>query len=79
MTKGPSQALFVSNSNPPDDIDRDGEIYKMRLDGTIIGRFGRAGKLPKEFGTVNAIDCRDEKTLYVGEIGNLRVQKLALR
>jgi hypothetical protein len=27
---------------------------------------------------VNAIDCRDEKTLYVGEIGNLRVQKLAL-
>jgi hypothetical protein len=78
MTKGPSQMLFVSNSNPQDDIDRDGEIYEMRLDGTMIGRFGRAGKLPKEFGTVNAIDCRDEKTLYVGEIGNLRVQKLAL-
>ena len=78
MTKGPNQVLFVSNSNPPDDIDRDGEIYKMRLDGTMIGRFGRAGKLPKEFGTVNAIDCRDETTLYVGEIGNLRVQKLVL-
>src|SRR5215472_14682043 len=78
MTKGSNQFLYVSNSNPPDDIDRDGEIYKMRLDGTITGKFGRAGKLPKEFGTVNAIDCSSENTLYVGEIGNLRVQKLTL-
>ena len=73
-----SQVLYASNSNPPDDIDRDGEIYRLRLDGTMTGKFGRAGKLPKEFGTVNAIDCRNENTLYVGEIGNLRVQKLML-
>jgi hypothetical protein len=78
MTKGPNQMLYVSNSNPPSDIDRDGEIYKMRLDGAIAGKFGKAGKLPKEFGTVNAIDCRNENMLYVGEIGNLRVQKLVL-
>ena len=78
LTRGASPVLYVSNSNPPDDIDRDGEIYRMRLDGTITGKFGRAGKLPKEFGTVNAIDCRNENTLYVGEIGNLRVQKLVL-
>ena len=78
MTKGPNPVLYVSNSNPPNDIDRDGEIYRMRLDGTMTGKFGRAGKLLKEFGTVNAIDCRNENTLYVGEIGNLRVQKLAL-
>ena len=78
VTKGPTPVLYVSNSNPPDDIDHDGEIYRMRLDGTITGKFGRAGKLPKEFGTVNAIDCRNENTLYVGEIGNLRVQKLML-
>lgn len=79
LTKGANPLLYVSNSNPPDDIDRDGEIYRMRLDGTITGKFGRAGKLPKEFGTVNAIDCRVENTLYVGEIGNLRVQKLVLK
>ena len=78
LTKGPNPALYVSNSNPPEDIDRDGEIYRMRLDGTVTGIFGRAGKLPKEFGTVNAIDCRNENTLYVGEVGNLRVQKLVL-
>jgi len=78
VTKGASPFMYVSNSNPPSDIDRDGEIYKMQLDGTVVGKFGKAGKLPKEFGTVNAIDCRNANTLYVGEVGNLRVQKLML-
>jgi DNA-binding beta-propeller fold protein YncE len=78
ITKGASPFLYVSNSNPANDIDRDGEIYKMQLDGTVVGKFGKAGKLPKEFGTVNAIDCRNANTLYVGEVGNLRVQKLML-
>ena len=79
MTPGGSQVIYVSNSNLPNDLDSAGEIYKMRLDGTIVGKFGRAGKLLKEFGTVNAIDCRTENTLYVGEVGNFRVQKLTLR
>jgi len=79
ITPGANQVMFVSNSNPPDTIDAGGEIYKMRLDGTVIGKFGRAGKLPKEFGTVNAIDCRTESALYVGEVGNFRVQKLSIR
>ena len=39
-----------------------GEIYKMELDGSVLGKFGRAGKLLKEFGTVNEIDCRDPNT-----------------
>jgi DNA-binding beta-propeller fold protein YncE len=78
MTPGAHQYLYSSNSNPPDDIDVDGEIYKLELDGHLVGRFGRAGKLPKEFGTTNAIDCRSENELYVGELGNFRVQKLAL-
>ena len=79
ITPGGNQVMYVSNSNPPNDLDTAGEIYKMRLDGTIVGKFGRAGKLLKEFGTVNAIDCRTENTLYVGEVGNFRVQKLTLR
>jgi hypothetical protein len=78
MTKGRNQVLYVSNSNPVNDIDKDGEIYKVALDGTVMGKFGRAGKLPKEFGTVNALDCAEPNTLWVGEIGNLRVQKVTL-
>ena len=57
----------------------DGEIYKMELDGKIVGKFGKAGKLLKEFGSVHEIDCRNENELYVGEITNWRVQKLTLK
>jgi DNA-binding beta-propeller fold protein YncE len=78
ITPGTHQYLYSSNSNPPEDIDNNGEIYKLELDGRILGKFGKAGKLPKEFGTVNSIDCRRENELLVGEIGNWRVQKITL-
>jgi DNA-binding beta-propeller fold protein YncE len=78
ITKGANPILYVSNSNPWNDIDVAGDILKMRLDGTVLGKFGRAGRLLKEFGAVNSIDCRSENTLFVGELANLRVQKLVL-
>jgi len=78
ITKGANPVLYVSNSNPWNDIDSAGEIYRIRLDGTVLGKFGRAGRLLKEFGAVNSIDCRSENTLFVGELANLRVQKLVL-
>jgi len=78
ISPGAHQYLYSSNSNPPDSLDN-GEIYKMELDGKILGKFGTAGKLAKEFGTVNSMDCRNPNTLYVGEVQNWRVQKLTLR
>jgi len=77
ITPGAHQYLYSSNSNAPDSMDN-GEIYKMELDGRVLGKFGRAGKLLKEFGTVNAIDCRGGNDLFVGELTNWRVQKLTL-
>lgn len=78
ISPGAHQYLYSSNSNPPDSMDG-GEIYKMELDGKILGQFGAAGKLPKEFGTANEIDCRNPNTLYIGELTNWRVQKVTLR
>jgi NHL repeat len=78
ISPGQHQYLFSSNSNDPETLDN-GEIYKLELDGRVVGKFGRAGKLPKEFGTVNAIDCRNDSELYVGELLNWRVQKLTLK
>jgi hypothetical protein len=78
ITPGAHQYLYSSNSNDPETMDN-GEIYKLELDGKVVGKFGRAGKLPKEFGMVNAIDCRSENELFVGELTNWRVQKLTLR
>jgi DNA-binding beta-propeller fold protein YncE len=78
LTPGATQYLFSSNSNPTNSMDN-GEIYKMTLDGKIVGKFGTAGKLIKEFGSVHQMDCRSETELYVGEITNWRVQRLTLR
>jgi sugar lactone lactonase YvrE len=77
ISPGAHQYLYSSNSNPTDSMDN-GEIYKMELDGKVLGKFGTAGKLVKEFGTVNEIDCRNPNALYVGELTNWRVQKLTL-
>ena len=55
-----------------------GEIYKMELDGTIIGRFGKGGKRLGEFGSTHAMDCRNPDELLVAEITTFRVQKILL-
>jgi len=78
ISPGAHQFLYSSNSNDPNSMDG-GEIYRLELDGTVLGKFGTAGKLPKEFGTVNAIDCRNPNELLVGEVGNWRVQRIRLR
>jgi hypothetical protein len=78
ITPGAHQYLYSSNSNDPETLDN-GEIYKLELDGRIVGKFGRAGKLPKEFGMVNSLDCRSENELFVGELTNWRVQKVTLK
>lgn len=78
MTTGPTQYLYVSHAGDPDGMD-DAAIYKVKLDGTVVGKFGSAGKLPKEFGIANSIDCRNESELLVGEMTNWRVQKVTLK
>jgi sugar lactone lactonase YvrE len=79
ISPGAHQYLFSSNSNSDDDPFLNGEIYKLELDGTKVGQFGKAGHQMKEFGMVNEIDCRDPNTLYVAEITNWRVQKITLK
>ena len=83
ISPGPHQYLFVSNSLPDNGLaqykDITGEIYKMELDGTIVGRFGKAGKRLGEFSTVHEIDCRNPNELLVSEITAWRVQKILLR
>ena len=48
VSPGPHQYLFVSNSNPDSNPAASwavtGEVYKMELDGRIVGKFGKAGK-----------------------------------
>ncbi len=82
VSPGPHQYLFVSNSIPDNGLAQyreiTGEIYKMELDGTILGKFGRPGKQPGEFSTVHEIDCRNPNELFVAEITAWRIQKIIL-
>jgi len=79
ITQGPRQVMYVSNSNVPEDIDVEGNIYKVDLTGKLLGTFGHAGRLAKEFNAVNQLECRTENELWAAEIGNWRVSKITLR
>jgi hypothetical protein len=78
ITPGPQQVLYVAHTGDPEGME-DAAIYKVDLTGNVLGKFGSGGKLPKEFGLVNSIDCRNPNELLVGELSNWRVQKLTLR
>jgi DNA-binding beta-propeller fold protein YncE len=71
ITPGPNQVLYASDAYP-------GRIYKLSLDGRLLGYFGKAGKQLKEFGWVHEIACPSENELIVGELLNWRAQKLLL-
>jgi hypothetical protein len=71
ITPGPNQFLYASDAFP-------GRIYKMTLDGKVLGVLGKSGKQPGQFGWIHEIACPSENELYVGELLNWRVQKLVL-
>jgi DNA-binding beta-propeller fold protein YncE len=71
ITPGPNQVLYASDAFP-------GRIYKLSLDGKVLGVLGGAGKQLKEFGWIHEIACPSENTIYVAELLNWRVQKLVL-
>jgi hypothetical protein len=71
ITPAPHQFLFAADAFP-------GRIYKMTLDGHVVGMLGKAGKLPGQFGWIHELACPSENELYVAEILNWRVQKLTI-
>ena len=83
ISNGPHQYLYSSNSFPTgnnfDQAATTGEVYKMELDGTVLGRFGKAGHGFKEFSSIHQMDCRNADEIYVAEITAWRVQKIMLR
>lgn len=72
ITPPPNQVLFSSDAYP-------GRIYKLSLDGRVLGVLGESGKQLKQFGWIHEIACPSENELYVSELLNWRVQKLILK
>ncbi len=72
ITPGPgTQYLYASDAFP-------GRVYKLSLDGKILGMLGSSGRQMKEFGWIHEIACPSENTIFVAELLNWRVQKLLL-
>jgi hypothetical protein len=55
-----------------------GRIYKLSLDGKLLGMLGQSGKQLKQFDWIHALACPSENMLWVGELLNWRAQKLIL-
>ena len=72
ITQGPTQYLYTSDSEP-------GRIYKLTLEGRIVGMLGESGREMGQFNWLHAIACPSEDVLYVADLNNWRVQKLRLR
>ncbi len=71
ITPAPNQVLYASDAFP-------GRIYKLTLDGKVLGVLGKSGKQLGQFGWIHEIACPSEDELFVAELLNWRVQKLTL-
>jgi NHL repeat len=72
ITNTPTQYLYTSDQEP-------GRIYKLTLDGRIVGMLGESGHEVGQFNWIHGIACPSEDVLYVADMNNWRVQKLQLR
>jgi outer membrane protein assembly factor BamB len=72
ITPPPHQVLYSSDAWP-------GRIYKLSLEGKVLGMLGQSGKQLKQFGWIHAMACPSENVIYVAELLNWRVQKLILK
>ena len=64
-----TQYLFAMDSEP-------GRLYKMTLDGKILGVWGESGRGPGQFNWPHGLACPSENELYVADMNNWRVVKL---
>ena len=72
LSPPPNQILYVADGFP-------GRVYKLTLEGKLLGMFGRSGKRLKQFGWIHQMTCPASNVLFVAELLNWRVQKLLLQ
>jgi hypothetical protein len=72
ISNGPTQYLFTSDQEP-------GRLYKLSLDGTIVGMLGESGRDAKQFNWVHGLACPSDRELIVADMNNWRVQRITLR
>lgn len=70
VTPPPNEFLYTADPN--------GHIYKLNLDGKILGYLGKYGHEVGQFQWIHELHCQSENELYVGEIQNWRMQRIIM-
>jgi len=71
ITNTPTQYLFTSDQEP-------GRLYKLSLDGRILGMLGESGRDVNQFDWVHGLACPSENLVYAADMNNWRVQRITL-
>ncbi len=66
------QFIYSSDAFP-------GRVYKLTLDGKLVGMLGKSGHQAKQFGWIHEIACPSENEIYVAELLNWRLQKITMK
>ena len=61
ITNTPTQYLYTSDEEP-------GRIYKMTLDGKVLGWIGESGRGPRQFNWIHGLACPSENELLVADM-----------
>lgn len=69
ITPGPNPVLFVGSS---------GRIFKVDLNGKVLGSLGEFGRVPGTVDWVHAVACPDENTLFAAQELAWRLDKMIL-
>jgi hypothetical protein len=66
-----TQYLFVADDEP-------GRVYKMTLDGEILGMLGRSGRTERRFNSIHGMACPSEDVLFIADMNNWMPKKVLL-
>ena len=69
LTNGPNPVMFIGSV---------AKVYKMSLDGKILGVFGHPGRMPGTIDSIHQIACPDEKTVFLANLYSSRPDKWVL-
>ena len=69
ITPGPDQKIFMGSV---------GRVFKLDLEGNVLGTLGKLGRLPGWFDSIHALACPDENTLYLAQEFSYRFDKVIL-
>ena len=72
ITPGPKPVLFMGSGYP-------GRIFKLDLEGHVLGSLGHTGKRVGEFGWVHALACPSETELLAVDETNWRIQHITMK